>query len=42
MTRMFIALIASLAAVGVVRAEGLDEASAARFAQLALDCVHKE
>jgi hypothetical protein len=42
MFRMLIGLIASLAAVGVVRAEGLDEASAARFAQLALDCVHKE
>lgn len=42
MFRMFIGLIASFAAAGIVRAEGLDEASAARFAQLALDCVHKE
>ncbi len=42
MFRMLIGLIASLAVAGVVRAEGLDEASAARFAQLALDCVHKE
>jgi hypothetical protein len=42
MFRMLIGLIASLAASGVVRADGLDEASAARFAQLALDCVHKE
>ncbi|HKU13367.1 MAG TPA: DUF2891 domain-containing protein [Steroidobacteraceae bacterium] len=37
-----VALIAGFGAVGSVRAEGLDEASAARFAQLALDCVHKE
>jgi DUF2891 family protein/2'-5' RNA ligase superfamily protein len=42
MFRMLIGFIASLVVVGVVRAEGLDEASAARFAQLALDCVHKE
>jgi len=37
-----IALVACLALSGVARAEGLDEAAAARFAQLALDCVHKE
>jgi hypothetical protein len=42
MSRMLIGLLASLAAAGIVRAEGLDETSAARFAQLALDCVHKE
>lgn len=42
MFRMLIGLLASFAAAGIVRAEGLDEASAARFAQLALDCVHKE
>jgi hypothetical protein len=42
MFRMLVGLIASLAAAGIVRADGLDEASAARFAQLALDCVHKE
>lgn len=37
-----LASLASLAAVSVTHAEALDEASAARFAQLALDCVHKE
>jgi hypothetical protein len=42
MFRMLIGLLASLAVTGIVRAEGLDEVSAARFAQLALDCVHKE
>lgn len=42
MFRMLIGLLASFAVAGIVRAEGLDEASAARFAQLALDCVHKE
>ena len=42
MRSLLIASIVSLAAAGVARAEGLDEASAARFAQLALDCVHKE
>jgi hypothetical protein len=42
MRRLLTALIAFLAAIGVANAEGLDEASAARFAQLALDCVHKE
>ncbi|MGH8241515.1 MAG: hypothetical protein ACREXP_31475 [Steroidobacteraceae bacterium] len=30
------------ASPGIAHAEGLDEVSAARFAQLALDCVHKE
>ena len=42
MRRLLIASLASLAAVSAAHAEGLDEASAARFAQLALDCVHKE
>ena len=42
MLRMFIALLACLAACGTAGAASLDEASAARFAQLALDCVHKE
>jgi hypothetical protein len=42
MRSLLIASIASLAAAGVARAEGLDEASAERFAQLALECVHKE
>ena len=42
MRRLFIALIAFLAVAGAACADGLDEASAARFAQLALDCVHKE
>jgi hypothetical protein len=42
MRSLLIALIASLCVAGTAGAEGLDEASAARFAQLALDCVHKE
>jgi hypothetical protein len=42
MHRLLIGLIACLALSGIARAEGLDEAAAARFAQLALDCVHKE
>lgn len=35
-------VLACFALSSVARAEGLDEAAAARFAQLALDCVHKE
>ncbi|HEY7641073.1 MAG TPA: DUF2891 family protein [Steroidobacteraceae bacterium] len=42
MHRLLIALIVCVGLSGVARAEGLDEAAAARFAQLALDCVHKE
>ena len=42
MFRVRVAFIATLAAAGAVRAEALDEAAAARFTQLALDCVHKE
>ena len=42
MHRVLIGLFALLALSGVARAEGLDEAAAERFAQLALDCVHKE
>jgi hypothetical protein len=42
MHRLLIGLLASVALSGVARAEGLDEAAAERFAQLALDCVHKE
>jgi hypothetical protein len=42
MLRLLTALIAFLAVADVADAEGLDEVSAARFAQLALDCVHKE
>jgi hypothetical protein len=42
MRQLLAACIACLALVGSARAEGLDEVSAARFAQLALDCVHKE
>ncbi|HJY37773.1 MAG TPA: DUF2891 family protein, partial [Steroidobacteraceae bacterium] len=42
MRRLLLGLFASLALSAVARAEGLDEAAAERFAQLALDCVHKE
>ena len=42
MYRLLIGSIACLALNGAVRAEAQDEAAAARFAQLALDCVHKE
>lgn len=42
MHRLIVGLIACLAFNGVAHAEGLDEAAATRFAQLALDCVHKE
>jgi hypothetical protein len=42
MRSLLIGSIAALAIAGVASAQGLDEASAARFAQLALDCVHKE
>jgi hypothetical protein len=42
MHRLLLGLIAGLALSGLARAEGLDETAAARFAQLALDCVHKE
>jgi len=41
MHRLLLGLFAVLA-LSVARAEGLDEAAAGRFAQLALDCVHKE
>ena len=42
MRSLLIFLIVSLACASTAGADGLDEASAARFAQLALDCVHKE
>jgi hypothetical protein len=42
MHKLLFGLIACLGLSGIARAEGLDEAAAARFAQLALDCVHKE
>src|ERR1044072_325545 len=42
MQKVFIGLLVCFVANGIVRAEGLDEASAGRFAQLALDCVHKQ
>ena len=42
MTRLLICLLAGLAWNSGAAAEGLDEASAARFAKLALDCVHQE
>src|SRR5687767_9597804 len=41
MQRVLVGLLAGFAAIGTVHAEGLDEASAGRFAQLALECVHK-
>jgi hypothetical protein len=42
MHKLLFGLVACLALCGIARAEGLDEAAAARFVQLALDCVHKE
>lgn len=42
MHRLLFGLIACFALGGIARAEGLDEAAADRFAQLALNCVHKE
>jgi hypothetical protein len=40
MTRLF--LMAMLAAGGLMADSGFDQAEAARFARLALDCIHKE
>jgi hypothetical protein len=42
MQRVLVGLTACCAVGGIVRAESLDEAAAGRFAQLALDCVHKQ
>ena len=42
MQKLLFGLIACFALSSIARAEGLDEAAADRFAQLALDCVHKE
>lgn len=42
MYRLLVSLLAALACSGIARAGDLDEVTAARFAQLALDCVHKE
>jgi hypothetical protein len=42
MHRLIVGLLACLALSAIARAESLDEAAATRFAQLALDCVHKE
>lgn len=42
MKRLLVGLLACVALSSLARAEGLDEAAASRFAQLALDCVHKE
>jgi hypothetical protein len=42
MQKLLFGLIACFALSNIARAEGLDEAAADRFAQLALDCVHKE
>src|SRR5690349_14576568 len=40
--RLIVGLVAGSLLSGVAGAERLDEAAAERFAQLALDCVHKE
>ena len=42
MHRLVSGLLGCLLFVGTAAADGLDEAAAERFAQLALDCVHKE
>jgi hypothetical protein len=42
MQRLLIGLILGFTLSGIAHGEGLDEAAASRFAQLALDCVHKE